>query len=262
LISFHCPQDDYAPFTQGTVIVPTTSETVVDVVGSRWAIGRANELGNNDVLYGQTPYTDDYTVAAEAALSTSFVEYGPGSEQLLNLNPSEYQGLYPFILPEIQFPFQESSPWDFWEENSLVAAASPLVGAQAAQEIHDNGIAGSPQMSPSRGKTYLDTIHGFLAPRLHHLINSNVSVEENEFVDVNTYVYPNPANDYLVVKTNEGIRISDVEIFDMTGSLVMTQNGLNKFSHQINGISNLTPGLYLVKVTTDKGLVTRRTLVQ
>lgn len=261
IISFHCPQDDYAPFIEGTVIVPTTQETVVDVVGSRWAIGRVNELGNNAPLYGSQPYTDDYTLAAEAALATSYTEFG-GSAELLNLNPSDYQGLYPFILPEIQFPFQESSPWDFWEENSLVAAASPLVGQIEAQAIHDNGIAGSPTMSPARGKTYLDTIHGFLAPRLHNIINSNISVKENEFLDVNTYVYPNPANDYLAVKTNEGIRITDIEIYDMTGALVMTQNNLNKFSHQINGINNLTTGLYLVKVTTDKGIISRKTLVQ
>lgn len=255
LISFHCPDDGFAPFTQGTVIVPTTQETVVDVVGSRWAIGRANELGNNDVLYGQTPYNDPYTLAAEEALQSSHPDLG--------LNAADYKGLFPFIMAPIQWPFQESSPWDFWEENSLIAAASPLVGATAAQAIHDNGVNGTGgQMSPARGKAYLDSIHGFLAPRLHTLINSNVSVEENEFVDANTYVYPNPANDYLVVKTNQGIRISDVEIYDMTGALVMTQNGLNKFSHQINGINNLTAGLYLVKVTTDQGLVTRRAVVQ
>lgn len=254
LISFHCPMDGFAPFTQGIVIVPTTQETVVDVVGSRWAIRRANELGNNDVLYGQTPYTDAYTVAADAALQST-------SNPDLALNPSEYKGLYPFVRPTIAWPFQESSPWDFWEENSLLAAASPLVGAPAAQAIHDNGIGGNPTMSPAKGKAYLDTIHGFLAPRLHHLINSNVSVEETEFVNANTFVYPNPASDYLVVKTNQGIRISDVEIYDITGSLIRTENGLNKLSHQINGIDALPAGLYLVKVTTDKGITTRKVLV-
>lgn len=260
LVSFHCPQDDYAPFIEGTVIVPTTQETVVDVVGSRWAIGRVNQLGNNAPLYGSMPYTDPYTTSADAALASSFTEYG-GSDELLNLNPADYQGLYPFILPQIAFPFQESSPWDFWEETSLVAAASPLVGGTAAQDIHNNGIAGSPTMSPARGKTYLDTIHGFLAPRLHNIINSNISVEENEFVNANTFVYPNPANDFLVVKTNQGMRISDVEFYDITGSLVRTENGMNKFSHQINGINALPTGLYLVKVTTDKGITTRKVLI-
>lgn len=254
IISFHCPDDGYAPFTQGLVIVPTTQEVVVDVVGSRWAIAKANELSNNDALYGSQPYTDPYTMSAEEALQSNHPDLG--------LNPMDYQGLFPFNRPTIQWPFQESSPWDFWEEQSLLAAASPLVGATDAQAIHDNGVGGNPTMSPAKGKAYLDSIHGYLAPRLHHLITASNSVEESEFVNANTYVYPNPTSDFLVVKTNKGIRVTDVEIYDMTGSLVHTENGLNKFSHQINGVGNLPAGLYLVKVSTDKGMITRKALVK
>lgn len=260
VISFHVPDDGFAPFTQGLVIVPTTQEVVVDVVGSRWAIGKANELGNNDVLYGSTPYNDPYTTAANTALASSHSSYTDQSE-LLNLSPAMYKGLFPFIRPQIQWPFQESSPWDWWDEQTMINEASPYVGAQAAQEIHTNGIGGSPTMSSAQGRAYLDSIHGFLAPRLHHLINSDVSVKETEFVSANTYVYPNPANDFLVVKTNQGIRITDVEIYDMKGSLVRTENGLNKFSHQMNGINQMPQGLYLVKVTTDSGMITRKVFV-
>lgn len=253
IISFHCPDDGFAPFTEGIVIVPTTQETVVDVVGSRWAIGQANALGNNDVLYGSNTYNDPYTLAANAALSSSHPSLG--------LDPADYRGLFPFRRPTIQWPFQESSPWDWWDEATVVAAASPLVGATAAQAIHDNGVNGSPSMSAMQGKAYLDSIHGFLAPRLHHLITEGVGIDEVDFVSSNMFVYPNPANDYLVVKTNEGIRITDVEMFDITGKMVRTENGLNKLSHQINGIDQLPSGLYLVKVTTDKGIVTRKVFV-
>ncbi|TNF25709.1 MAG: T9SS type A sorting domain-containing protein [Bacteroidetes bacterium] len=253
LISFHCPDDGFAPFTEGIVIVPTTQETVVDVVGSRWAIARANELGNNDPLYNGKDFNDPYTLAAEAALSSGHPSLG--------LNPENYKGLFPFLRPTIQWPFQESSPWDWWDEAAVVAAASPLVGATAAQAIHDNGVGGSPTMSAAQGRTYLDSIHGFLAPRLRELLMQDVSVEETDFLESNTFVYPNPANDYLVVKTREGIRISDVEIFDMKGSMVHTENGLNKLSHQINGIDALPAGLYLVKVTTDSGMISKKVLV-
>jgi len=260
LISFHCPDDGFAPFTQGIVIVPTTQEAVVDVVGSRWAIGRANQLDNNDPLYNGKVYNDPYTLAAEAAVSSSHLSYADQTE-LLNLNPANYKGLFPFIRPQIAWPFQESSPWDWWDEASVVAAASPLVGATAAQAIHDNGVSGSPTMSANQGKAYLDSIHGYLAPRLRELLMQDVSVEDADFLDVNTFVYPNPANDYLVVKTREGIRINDIEIFDMKGSVVFTQNGLNTLSQQINGVNSLPTGLYLVKVATDQGIISKRVLV-
>lgn len=260
LISFHCPDDGFAPFTQGIVIVPTTQEAVVDVVGSRWAIGRANELGNNNPLYNGKVYNDPYTLAAEAAVSSSHLSYADQTE-LLDLDPAMYKGLFPFIRPQISWPFQESSPWDWWDEAAVVAAASPLVGATAAQAIHDNGVSGSPTMSANQGRTYLDSIHGYLAPRLRELLMQDVSVEDADFLNVNTFVYPNPANDYLVVKTREGIRINDIEIFDMKGSVVFTQNGLNTLSQQINGVNSLTTGLYLVKVTTDQGIISKRVLV-
>ncbi|MFT4544786.1 MAG: hypothetical protein ACI9EQ_001248 [Bacteroidia bacterium] len=254
IISFHCPNDGFAPFTQGLVIVPTTGEVVVDVVGSRWAIGAANSTGNNDVLAASAPYNDPYTLAAEAALQSDHPNLG--------LTPSDYEGLFPFNRPTIAWPFQESSPWDWWDQATVVSSASPLVGATAAQAIHDNGVSGSPTMSAGLGKAYLDSIHGYLAPRMRSLLVGDVGVEETDFVDANTFVYPNPANDFLVVKTREGIRITDVEIYNMAGSLVRTENGLNKLSHQINGIDQYTPGLYLIKVTTDQGLITRKAFVQ
>lgn len=266
IISFHVPDDGFAPFTQGLVIVPTTQEVVVDVVGSRWAVRKANELGNNDVLYGSSPLNDPYTARANEALSSSHMSYPsaqmPNPVELLNLNPSDYKGLFPFILPEIQYPFQESSPWQWWDEQVVVSNAAPLVGGAAeAQALYDQSIAGSPSMSAAFGRAYLDTIQGFLAPRLRQLLMQDVSVEENDFVNSNMFVYPNPANDYLVVKTNQGIRITDVEIYDITGKMVRTENGLHKLSHQINGIDQLVSGLYLVKVTTDQGLVTRKVFV-
>lgn len=253
IISFHCPSDGFAPFVQGVVIVPTTSETVVDVVGSRWAIARANELGNNEAFYNGNVYTDVYTVAAETALQSNHPSLG--------LNPAEYHGLFPFNRPTIQWPFQESSPWDWWDETVVVTNASPLVGAAAAQAIHDNGVSGSPTMSATQGRAYLDSIMGYLAPRMRELLEGDVSVPERDFLSENTFVYPNPANDYLVVKTREGIRITDVEIYSVTGSLISTENGLNKLSHQINGLDQFTPGMYLVKVTTDHGLITRKVSV-
>jgi hypothetical protein len=174
IISFQCPDDGFAPFDEGLVIVPTTQEVVVDVVGSKWVSRKVNELSNNSVLYTQTPYNDSYTIAAETALQSSHPELG--------VSANDYRGLFPFIRPTIQWPFQESTPWDWWDESTMVAEASPLVGASAAQTIHDNGIGGNPDMSAAKGKAYLDTIHGYLAPRLFTLINACLPTTSNSVV--------------------------------------------------------------------------------
>ncbi|MDP6908418.1 MAG: alpha/beta hydrolase, partial [Flavobacteriales bacterium] len=107
ICSFHCPDDPFAPFEHGIVIVPTTNENVVPVSGSKWVIAEANLNGNNDVIRNMT-FTDPYSTAAYTALASS--------HSALGLNPADYEGLFPFIRA-VPVPggggaiFPEASPW-------------------------------------------------------------------------------------------------------------------------------------------------------
>jgi len=253
LISFHSPNDPFAPFNHGIVIVPTTQEAVVPVSGSKWIIGEANLNGNNDALRNVT-FTDPYSLAAYSALQSSMVLGSPPVE-VLDLDPVDYEGLFPFILPS-----PGASPWDWWDETVTVAGANAF--GQNGQTIFDNSLLTNPDMSATKARAYLDSIQGYLAPRLRTLLEGDVSVKETDFVNANTFIFPNPSNDFLVVKTNQGIRINEIEIFNVTGALVRAENNLSTFSHQIDGIGDMTAGLYLVKVTTDSGIITRKAFVQ
>jgi len=246
IISFHVPTDPFAPFEGGLVIVPTTNEVVVDVVGSRWAVGKANELGNNDVLGG--PYTDPISVRGYAAVT------GVGHAS------AAHEGLFPFRRA-VQVPsqpagvfFPESSPWDWWDEQVVIASAATL-GANG-QTIHNNGLLTNPDMSAAKAKAYIDTIMGYVAPRLYAMFTVGIDEQVN-FLDNNTFVYPNPAQDFIVVKTRENIAIKGVEIYGISGALVATEFNMNTLSRQID-ISALPAGLYLVRVMTDQGFVTRK----
>jgi poly(3-hydroxybutyrate) depolymerase len=252
VISFHSPTDPFAPFTNGLVIVPTTNEVVVDVVGSRWAVGKSNEIGNNDVLGG--PYSDAYSTAAYAALAST-------DHPSLGLTATDYEGLFPFRRG-VQVPsqpvgvyFPESSPWDWWDEATVVATAATL-GADG-QTIHNNGLLTNPDMSAAKGRAYIDSIMGYLAPRLNALLVSVGVDEQQNLVENSTSVYPNPAQDFFVVKTRDNIAINAIEIFAINGSLVASEFGINTLSRQID-IADLTSGLYVIKVTTEKGIVSRK----
>ena len=50
IVSFHCEKDQYAPIDTGDVIVPTTGELVVEVMGVRTVQHYSNLYGNNDVF--------------------------------------------------------------------------------------------------------------------------------------------------------------------------------------------------------------------
>jgi photosystem II stability/assembly factor-like uncharacterized protein len=59
------------------------------------------------------------------------------------------------------------------------------------------------------------------------------------------------------VKTRDNIAINAIEVFAINGSLVASEFGINTLSRQID-IADLTSGLYVIKVTTEKGIVSRK----
>ena len=71
-------------------------------------------------------------------------------------------------------------------------------------------------------------------------------------------IYPNPVKDELRIKSEE-LRINSVEICDVAGRVVETRliASLHEGTATIN-VSTLPQGVYLVKIHTDKGVVTQK----
>lgn len=65
-------------------------------------------------------------------------------------------------------------------------------------------------------------------------------------------IYPNPANDHLFINSTD----AEVNVYDLNGNLLM-ENKTYKANTSID-ISNLSTGIYLVKINTPSGLITRR----
>jgi glucose/arabinose dehydrogenase len=77
----------------------------------------------------------------------------------------------------------------------------------------------------------------------------DTSLNTNDFEKNGITVYPNPASDELFVKNENNIELSAIKITDLTGKTVAYQN--SQLS-SIN-ISNLSKGMYFVKVETQTG---------
>lgn len=91
------------------------------------------------------------------------------------------------------------------------------------------------------------------------MINVNVvsSTEINEKAVGQWSVYPNPANNFLMVES--GAAINDIELFDLVGRSVKRQRtGKNS---QID-ISDLSSGLYLVQIRSGKVIYCKKVLKQ
>ena len=154
MVSFHCEKDPYAPIDTGDVIVPTTGDFVVEVMGSRTVQEMQNMYNNNS--YGAWSYiSDDITTAA-------------------NTNNDGNDGLYIFKTPAPsttpnafgELEEEQGSPWDWWDNASYDVMFQAVNGAPAGYGAA-NSLLGNPNMSATTGNLYLDTIQGYLNPRMY-----------------------------------------------------------------------------------------------
>ena len=158
IVSFHCENDPYAPIDTGDVIVPTTGDFVVEVMGSRTVQHYSNQYLNNDVFV-QAGFTDVYTTAA-------------------NVNNSGYEGLNVFLTPVPSTApnaygesyEEEGSPWDWWDNATYDAMFQAVNGAPAGYGAA-NSLLGNPDMSATKGRAYIDTVQGYLNPRIFTALN-------------------------------------------------------------------------------------------
>ena len=247
IVSFHTEKDPYAPLDTGDVIVPTTGDFVVEVMGSRTVQDYSNQYGNNDVFVN-AGFTDIYTTSA-------------------NVNNSGFEGLYIFKTPSPstvpnafgQFDEEQSSPWDWWDNPTydyIFTLYNPTApsGYGAA-----SSILGNPDMSSTKGRTYIDTIQGYLNPRMYVALNLGGQNSVNNVVDFTTNIYPNPATNNITIE-NSNFVISNIELYNITGQLVKTEN-VNSMSINMN-ISDLKTGIYILELHTNETSIRRKLIIE
>jgi len=253
MVSFHCENDPNAPIDTGDVVEPVNNDFVIEVMGSRTAQFYANQYLNNDP-FALAGITDAFTTAA-------------------NINNGGLEGLYIFKTPAPSSganAYNESyeeqgAPWDWWDGAAYEATAQ-IVNASAgapAGYFEANAILGNPNMSASNGNAYLDTVHGYLNPRIYEVLDlaNNIAIinSVDEKINNSTNIYPNPANNFLnIVSLKSGI--SSVEIYNLNGQLVLKKE-INNNQQTIN-IRSLESGIYIVDILSENTSVKRKLIIE
>lgn len=162
MVSMHTVRDDFAPFEEGTVIVPTTNEEVVPVPGPNQFIPLAVAYGNNAAFENLS--NDPITAAARALYGTTWDRFGDGGAPT-TVTIANAEGLYPFVRALRPWKANEASPWQWWDENSILAQQIVDPGPPPIT-AHQASLLSNPDMSSAKGRTYLDTCIGYAAPRI------------------------------------------------------------------------------------------------
>jgi len=249
IVSFHCEKDPYGPIDTGDVIVPTTGDFVVEVMGSRTVQHYANSYGNNDVFV-QAGFTDIFTTAA-------------------NVNNNGYEGLNVFLTPTPsttpnafgQLEEEEGSPWDWWDNTTYEATAQAVNASlgMPAGFFAANSILGNPNMSATKGNAYLDTVQGYLNPRIYIALGLGNTSSINEVIDASTDMYPNPANNELTI-VSYAVGIENINIYNTNGQLVLS-NKINANQIRLN-TSALSTGIYIVDIKSEKTSIRRKLIIE
>ena len=242
MVCFHVINDPFAPYADGPVIVPVTGDFVVDVSGSYSVVARADSLGNNSSFYPNT-WTDPFTLAA-------------------NVNNNGFDGLMPFDLPDPPGPATgQASPWDWADSTTTYQICMGFLGFTQGHtdSIWYNTLATNPNMSSAWGHAYIDSIMGYLNPRIF----AEILVGINEAVsELPVSVFPNPASSQFTVSiSNSELKMNRIEVYDMKGSKILSFDNLKTKSYTISR-KNLDAGIYLVKITTPDGIAVRKITLQ
>jgi subtilisin-like proprotein convertase family protein len=85
-----------------------------------------------------------------------------------------------------------------------------------------------------------------------------LGTEENSFNLASLTLYPNPANNYVILSNPNNIPLRAVSIYDITGRLIQKMDGSETVSEMRIDISELASATYMVLINTDAGLVTKQ----
>lgn len=243
ILSIHCVLDPYAPYNYGNVIVPTTGVTVINqAAGGKAVQDSATYFGINTIIENRD-YQDAFSARAK----------------LIN---GGNEGLFALYLDARTPSFaNQGSPWEWWDSTVMKSINFPYAGAGA--EAHGNSMYNNPDMSKTKAMAYIDTIQGFLAPRIVCAMNlpgcpaklSSINMANQEKVNV----YPNPNKGVFQVQLVSGAELEYVEVYDIHGKQIVMNTGTEARA-EVN-LSGHPAGVYLVKVHSASGTGTARVVV-
>jgi hypothetical protein len=252
MVSFHTTFNPYTPFGIGPVYAPG-GVAIVEVSGCNSFMEQVNSYGNN-ASFATLPGGDTYTDVARARYGQNLVH--SGSTVTVN---TDVEGMYPVVTEDwaAQNPGQleTGNPWAWWDPNSPFCQIVIDPGPPPFT-VCDNALAINPAASPAFGRAMIDTLMGYMMPRM--VLAIEVGMKENDRLDRSVDLFPNPASDRFTV-TNKEASILDYVLYDINGRRVKAENvNAHRFTLERNG---LAPGVYFMQMHFTEGNVIRKVIL-
>ena len=238
-VAFHSMNDPFAPYKDGSVIVPTTGDFVVDVSGS-WRVIRIADSLNNNASFQNNTWTDPYTMRA-------------------NQINDGYDGLFPLVLSDPPGPATgQAGPWEWYDSTTVYQTCMLGLGFTQGRvdTIWAQSLATNPDMSRTKALAYIDTIMGYANPRIIAELNLVTGINSLSQIQKSLSIYPNPASGFINLDASAAnATVRHLSLYDVSGRLVTHIEGLKDQKIRMN-IGSVKSGSYLLKIGFDEGVVT------
>lgn len=230
ILSFHVPEDPFAPCGDGLVIVPGVNFPVVNVTGSCGVQPIQDQLGNNAVFSLGGLLSDPLSVYART------INNG-------------HEGFYPLLRPASQ-----SAPWEW---NRFVPNTQLPNGQIVPLNCSTDSVS---------ARLVIDTIIAFYAPRACRALGLDcpgISVKAEELFDASLVltVFPNPTKNEVWFNSDSEHPIQAIELFDISGRLVHQVSNLQANTHMLRR-EGLPNGMYVAKLYFPQGVAAKRILFE
>jgi len=258
-ISIQSAFDQFAPYEDAVLVVPTTQEPVVRVQGAQ-LIGEAQESAGLNAMWKDAIFTDAITQEAIGNSATAGHPY--------------YEGVFPWIKPVNSNGIDEGVVIDWWDPNAPSPANGPGMGAPWNMLPHpsggtfdSNGELLNENQSAEKARANIADIFSYVLPRacvaleLPCAANFLDTSTDEILVDAGMIISPNPASQSIYISTDADFMIGNLEIYSMDGKMLRNFSNLNTNSFNIerNGLAN---GIYIIKAIFEEGIQTSKVVFE
>ncbi|MCX7547578.1 S8 family serine peptidase [Xanthomarina sp. F1114] len=152
-----------------------------------------------------------------------------------------------------------------WEDNVIGVAngtsfSSPIMAGaiaclwQALPDLNNSQIMQLIRESASQYNAP-DYLMGYGIPNLASALNQGLSIEDVEILQDKIHIYPNPFSNNLYISFPASEKQVQITLYNILGKEMLEKNLLN--SSKIN-VSSLSNGVYLLKIETQNGTITKK----
>ncbi|MFT5764597.1 MAG: hypothetical protein ACI8X3_002028, partial [Saprospiraceae bacterium] len=264
IISVQSIADQFAPYDDAILIVPTTGDPIVQVQGLK-QIGAHQEGSGMNQAWKDLNFNDAVTQSAQANAA-------------LWVNPTDsteighpyYEGGFSWKSPNNSLGEDEGVVINWWDPNALSPPILPdfpngvpwnLLPYPAGGTFHTNGLLLNEGMSAEKARANIAEIMAYVIPRALVTLDLVVSADEIILSPNLVTVAPNPAIGYVTVTSVENEPIQEIEIYNINGQLLSVDRNINSTQSTFN-LNNRVPGMYILKIYMENGFITKKLMVE